>query len=91
MTVTEAARILEISPDLVYRLCQLRRLGHVRIGTGAGRIRISRSDLDCYLAAHRVETIDPDERPRLRRAAAIKFPGIIDAALAERAARRRRG
>lgn len=37
MTVHEAAKQLEVSPRLVYRLCQERQLGYTRVG---GAIRI---------------------------------------------------
>jgi excisionase family DNA binding protein len=40
MTVQEAAKRLEVSTGLVYKLCNMGKLGHCRIGAGRGVIRI---------------------------------------------------
>ena len=59
MNVREASSRLEISPSLVYQLCQEGRLGHARIG-GAGRrgkIVISEEDVRRFL-----ETVKADTR-----------------------------
>jgi excisionase family DNA binding protein len=55
LTVKEAAGRLVVSEAAVYQLCHRRLLGHVRIGTARGTIRISEHDVERYLAEHRVE------------------------------------
>ncbi|HWB08636.1 MAG TPA: helix-turn-helix domain-containing protein [Pirellulales bacterium] len=45
LTVPEAARILKVSPDMVYSLCASGELRHTRLGKGKGIIRIDPSDL----------------------------------------------
>jgi excisionase family DNA binding protein len=59
MTVSEAAKILEVRTSTIYSLCRERLLGHQRVGAGRGAIRISWADLDAYIESSRVET-----RPR---------------------------
>lgn len=90
MTVADAAKILEVSPDLVYRLCRAGKLAHARIGLGRGVIRIDRADVDAFLESRRVAAGPPDEpEERYVRTGlgTVKLPGIIDAALAARRAR----
>lgn len=48
MTVAEVAKVLEVSPRLVYLLCETGKLRHHRFGTGRGTIRISSDDLTAY-------------------------------------------
>jgi excisionase family DNA binding protein len=62
MTVQEAAWFLDVSTKTVYELCSRRLLSHTRVGTGRGMIRISREDLDAYLAPRRVEAVEPGRR-----------------------------
>jgi excisionase family DNA binding protein len=54
LTVGEAAERLGVSESLVYRLCEDRKLPHVRIGCGRGTIRILESDLDEFIQSCRV-------------------------------------
>lgn len=63
MTVSEAARVMGCSPQLVYRLCAGGRLRHRRIGYGRGLIRLERADLDEYLAACEVPPHEFDGGP----------------------------
>ena len=68
MTVQEAARQLEVSVHLVYRLCSAGRLAHTRIGLKRGVIRIDPADLAEFRAARKVEACDePDEAPEVIR------------------------
>ena len=55
LTVREVARILHVSPSLVYQLVETRKLASHRIGNRNGAIRIAPSDLDNYLARCRAE------------------------------------
>lgn len=48
LTVAEAAKVLSISPHLVYQLCRCGRLRHERLGTGRGTIRIASAALRSY-------------------------------------------
>lgn len=45
MTPQEAAKQLEVTRSTVYSLCASGQLGHERIGTGRGVIRISADDV----------------------------------------------
>src|SRR5262249_10205859 len=49
MTVRDVAHRLSASPELVYKLCREGALGHLRLGTGRGAIRITEGDLAAYL------------------------------------------
>jgi excisionase family DNA binding protein len=62
MTVTEAARALEVAPRVVYDLCRAGLLGHQRIGVRRGVIRITEADLAAYVASRRVEPRGPAAR-----------------------------
>lgn len=57
MTVSEAARRLEISRSLCYKLCEEKRLPHVRIGAKGrkGAIRITEAGLKQFLESVKVE------------------------------------
>lgn len=69
MTVRQAARQLNISPSLVYRLCETRRLRHFRFGEGRSAIRVDKADLDEYVRRSRIDVTEtqPDsERPARR-------------------------
>ena len=61
LTVKDAARILNVSPALVYTLCAQGKLEHERYGLGRGTIRIRPEALDTYRAAARVAS--PVTRP----------------------------
>lgn len=69
LTVRQAARQLNISPSLVYRLCETRRLRHFRFGEGRSAIRVDQADLDEYVRRSRIdktETPPQAERPARR-------------------------
>jgi excisionase family DNA binding protein len=55
VTVQEAAKVLELRPSVVYRLCAEGRLSHLRVGFGRGVIRITQDNLDAYIASCRIE------------------------------------
>jgi excisionase family DNA binding protein len=66
LTPTAAAVRAGVSPKLIYRWCQERRLPHYRLGTQGhrGRILIEDSDLDTFLDSCRVEAFDvADDEP----------------------------
>ena len=50
MTVRQTAEFLNVSQSLVYQLVDRGRLACHRIGAGRGTIRISREDVDAFLA-----------------------------------------
>lgn len=83
MTVAEAARALEVSPDLVYRLCRAGQLGHTRIGLGRGVIRLDHADVEAFRASRKVEAEPgPDEvepEPRIIQAprGRVSVPDIV--------------
>ncbi len=58
-TVKQAAERLGCSVDLVYRLCSLRKLSHVRIGLGRGRIKIREQDIEAFISGALVWQEDP--------------------------------
>jgi excisionase family DNA binding protein len=94
MTVAEAAKALEVTPGLVYKLCRGGRLGHRRIGHGRGVIRIAPEDLAEYLSRCRVEGADapegaPPARGGPRRPAVPDLIGMRRAAKAARRSARR--
>lgn len=60
MTIREAAKELGCSDRLVYKLCQLGKLGHRRIGFGKGRIQIDRRHVEEYRARCEVEPFEPE-------------------------------
>src|SRR5262245_59245881 len=57
-TVAEAARELGVSRNLIYALCQRRRLRHERHGAGRGRIIIREDALQEYRASVTVQVED---------------------------------
>lgn len=59
MTVTEAADLLEVRPSTVYALCRAGLLGHLRIGTGRGTIRITPEDVERFRADARAKGANP--------------------------------
>jgi excisionase family DNA binding protein len=59
MTVQEAAKLLEVKPATVYALCRAGLLGHLRIGTGRGTIRIEPEDLERFKAEARAKGMNP--------------------------------
>jgi excisionase family DNA binding protein len=63
MTVQEAARRLEVSAGLVYKLCHLGKLGHRRIGAGRGVIRIDEKHLADFKERCNVELASEDQGP----------------------------
>jgi excisionase family DNA binding protein len=52
----EAAEYMRVSPSLVYRLCDERRIPHYRIGGRGkrGKLLISPRDLDAFMESQRV-------------------------------------
>jgi excisionase family DNA binding protein len=65
LTAREAAEYAGISPALVYKLCDERRLPHYRVG-GCGRrgkILIDADDLDTFLASCRQEAREQAAQP----------------------------
>lgn len=69
LTVREVAKILRVSPSLVYQLVEGRKLASHRIGCRNGAIRISTADVDDYLARcrnERQEETPKPSRPRLK-------------------------
>jgi excisionase family DNA binding protein len=63
MTVQEAAKRLEVSRGLVYKLCHLGKLGHRRIGAGRGVIRIDEKHLAEFKDRCEVELASADQGP----------------------------
>lgn len=45
MTVSQAARFIGVSQRSIYRMVQNRELRVVRIGSGKGQLRLTKSDL----------------------------------------------
>lgn len=94
VTVTEAAKQLEVSADLIYRLCRAGRLAHTRLGLGRGTIRIEHADVEALRTSGRVEVEEQGSRADhlrkpARRSPAPSVPDIIGQRLAAREARRR--
>ncbi len=50
MRVAEAAKILDVSPSLIYSLIASGKLRFCRIGNGRGRLRIPADAIEEYLA-----------------------------------------
>ncbi len=48
LTVNEAAKMLSIDPQTVYRFCWSGQLAHHRLGTGRGTIRITHDAIKSY-------------------------------------------
>jgi excisionase family DNA binding protein len=61
MGVADAAAYLGLDRSTIYRLCQLRRIRHRRLGLNGGRILLDREDLDAYLDTSVVEVGPPAE------------------------------
>src|SRR4051812_44437720 len=55
ITVQQAAEQLQVSPATIYGLCAQKRLGHIRVGSGRGTIRIRAEDLSAYVANAAIE------------------------------------
>jgi excisionase family DNA binding protein len=55
-TVKQVAERLQVSAQVVYQLCALRRIVHVRIGSGRGTIRITEAALQQFLEGCEVGT-----------------------------------
>jgi excisionase family DNA binding protein len=58
LTVREAAAALRVSPAHIYRLIDRRVVPAVRVGDGAGPLRIDRDELEAWLH----EQSQPSER-----------------------------
>ena len=68
LTVEEVAEQLRLSPSRVYELIHNRALGHHRMGSARGAIRVAETDLQAFLADSHVEreSVIPStpQRPR---------------------------
>ncbi len=53
----DAARFLEISERTLYRILENREIGYVAIGSGRGRIRIKKSEIEAYIQRRTVEPV----------------------------------
>jgi excisionase family DNA binding protein len=62
LTVKQVAECLNVSPSLVYRLCDSGKLRHHRFGAGRGAIRVGRADLDEFVLSSRID--EQDDCPR---------------------------
>ena len=65
LTVREVARMLRVSPSLVYQLVETRKLACHRIGSTRGAIRIAAADVRNYLLECRHDR--QDEMPKVPR------------------------
>lgn len=54
LTVREAAPRLRVSQNTVYALCSARKLRHVRVGLGRGKVLIPEDAIDEFLRGHTV-------------------------------------
>lgn len=77
MTVEEAAKQLECSAALVYKLCGKGEIGYTRIGFGRGKIMITDGDLSEYLELRRVHPT-PEVDPGPSVAQRVKRPTVKD-------------
>jgi excisionase family DNA binding protein len=59
MTVAEAAKLLEVSPKTIYDLCRTGLIGHLRIGTKRGTIRIEPEDVERFRVEARAKGANP--------------------------------
>jgi excisionase family DNA binding protein len=76
MTVQEAAKCLEVSPGLVYKLLKAGKLAHARIGLGRGVIRIDPASLEEFKRGCRVEVMGESE-PTLRMVRGLVVPDML--------------
>ena len=63
MTVKAAAKFLNVSANTIYGLCAAKRIRHVRVGVGRGRLLIPEAAIEEYLKGRTVEVADPSRRP----------------------------
>jgi excisionase family DNA binding protein len=63
MTVRGVAERLQVSPQTIYLLCARGKLGHVRVGTGRGTIRISEQHLEGFINEAAVQPSGPTAPP----------------------------
>lgn len=68
LTPVDAAQQLNLGRSAFYDLLRRSEIAHYRVGK---LIRITREDLDAYLAAHRVEAVARPTTPRYARYPAI--------------------
>ncbi len=88
MTVSDAAKLLEVSKALVYQLLKAGRIAHERHGLGRGVIRIDPVSLEEYRLGCRVE-MTGELRPSLRVVRRIEVPDMLSEIRRQKAARRR--
>lgn len=72
LTVKEAAKQLNVSPNTIYALVSNRKLACNRIGLGRGAIRIAQKDLEAFLQASNSSNAI-ESAPRSSRLRHIKF------------------
>jgi excisionase family DNA binding protein len=59
LNVVQAAKLLGIDRATVYRLCQQRKIRHMRVGSNGGRIVFEAKDIEDYLASCVIEVGEP--------------------------------
>ena len=72
MTVKQAARHINVSPERIYRLCMNRKLSHYRFGEGRGAMRIRRMDLLDSVRRCRIERQEKVDGARRRRKSPVE-------------------
>lgn len=60
-TVADAAAYLGTTASTIYRLCAARKIDHVRIGIGAGRVQFVQANLDAYIKSATVSARPEEE------------------------------
>ena len=68
LAVKDAAPLLGVCPATVYALCAARRLRHLRVGLGRGKIVIPRDAVTEYLSKGTVASNEPHPASLLRTA-----------------------
>jgi excisionase family DNA binding protein len=63
LTVNQASERLGVSQTLVYALCSARKLRHVRVGLGRGRVMIPEEAIEEYLRARMVTAQERRDEP----------------------------
>lgn len=67
LTVKEAALELRCSAATIYSLCSAKKLRHVRVGVGRGKLLIPPDAITEYLAKGTVKSIEVHPAAALRR------------------------
>lgn len=66
LTVTQVAKRLGVSAQVVYKLCAAKEIRHARIGNGRGVIRIDEASLEAYIDQASTDATG-DDTPTIRR------------------------